>query len=248
LIFGQQVLYAHSSDDSEIAIIKLLENLCVGRSLVGDLKGKLLEKQEVNSIYPVKFNPRNVDLRDKLEFLTLMDSLCREKSSKITQVGASIFDVTSQIQIYNSEGLDVSDERIRSRLSLSVTAGDGTDKVSAREAPGMSKGFEYIQNYNYAELCETVSARSLRMLESGYVKGGQMPVIIGNGFGGVIFHEACGHPLESESVRRQASPFCDKMGEQIAHQKVTAIDDGTIASSWGRLILMMKECHLKKQF
>ncbi len=58
---------------------------------------------------------------------------------------------------------------------------------------------------------------------------------MGNSFGGVIFHEACGHPLETESVRRQASPFCGKLGEQVAQSVLTAIDDGTLSGVWGSL-------------
>jgi TldD protein len=62
-----------------------------------------------------------------------------------------------------------------------------------------------------------------------------MPVVMGNGFGGVIFHEACGHPLETEAIRKKASPFCDKLGQQIAHTAVTAIDEGAIPNSWGSI-------------
>jgi TldD protein len=73
------------------------------------------------------------------------------------------------------------------------------------------------------------------MLSSGYIEGKKMPVILGNGFGGVIFHEACGHPLETEAIRRKASPFTGKLGTQIAHSSLTAIDDGTIPNSWGSI-------------
>jgi TldD protein len=62
-----------------------------------------------------------------------------------------------------------------------------------------------------------------------------MPVILGPGFGGVIFHEACGHPLETESIRKNASPFVGKLGEAIAQPCLTAIDDGTIPNAWGSL-------------
>ena len=62
-----------------------------------------------------------------------------------------------------------------------------------------------------------------------------MPVVLGNGFGGVIFHEACGHPLETEAIRKNASPFCGKLGEKVAQPVLTAIDDGTIAQRWGSL-------------
>jgi TldD protein len=64
-----------------------------------------------------------------------------------------------------------------------------------------------------------------------------MPIILGNGFGGVIFHEACGHPLETEAVRKKATPFADKLGQMIAHPNVTAIDDGTIYQSWGSVAI-----------
>jgi TldD protein len=60
-----------------------------------------------------------------------------------------------------------------------------------------------------------------------------MPVILGNGFGGVIFHEACGHPLETEAIRKNASPFCDKIGERVGQSILNAVDDGTIANKWG---------------
>jgi TldD protein len=62
-----------------------------------------------------------------------------------------------------------------------------------------------------------------------------MPVVLGNGFGGVIFHEACGHPLETEAVRKNASPFADKVGQAVAQPILTAIDDGTLANRWGSL-------------
>lgn len=64
---------------------------------------------------------------------------------------------------------------------------------------------------------------------------GEMPVIIGNGFGGVIFHEACGHLLETTSVAKKASVFHDKMGEMIANSAVNAIDDGTLVNEWGSI-------------
>jgi TldD protein len=71
------------------------------------------------------------------------------------------------------------------------------------------------------------------MADAGYIEGGTMPVVLGNGFGGVIFHEACGHPLETEAIRKSASPFCGKVGEAVGQSILTAIDDGTIANKWG---------------
>jgi TldD protein len=75
------------------------------------------------------------------------------------------------------------------------------------------------------------------MLDAGYISGGQMPVIMGNGFGGVIFHEAVGHPLETESVRHNASPFCGKLGEKVGQSCLTAVDDGTLDGVWGSIAI-----------
>jgi len=73
------------------------------------------------------------------------------------------------------------------------------------------------------------------MLHADACPAGKMPVVIDNGFGGVIFHEACGHSLEATSVAKGNSVFCDKIGQQIASTKVTAIDDGTLANEWGSI-------------
>jgi len=94
------------------------------------------------------------------------------------------------------------------------------------------------------ELFETVDPRevgleaarqAVTMAGAGYCPAGVMPVAIGNGFGGVIFHEACGHSLEASSVAYGNSQFCGKLGQKIAHEKVTAIDDGTIPGDWGSI-------------
>ena len=77
--------------------------------------------------------------------------------------------------------------------------------------------------------------QALVMASAGYCPAGVMPVAIGNGFGGVIFHEACGHSLEASSVALGMSEFSGKLGEKIAHEKVTAIDDGTIPNAWGSI-------------
>ena len=73
------------------------------------------------------------------------------------------------------------------------------------------------------------------MLHADYCPGGQMMVAIENGFGGVLFHEACGHSLEAEAVAKGYSEFAGKMGQQVASTKVTAIDDGTLPNLWGSI-------------
>ncbi len=85
------------------------------------------------------------------------------------------------------------------------------------------------------EVGEHAAKQAITMLHAGYCPAGKMTVAIENGFGGVIFHEACGHSLEATSVALGRSQFCGKLGQKIATEKVTAVDDGTIPNAWGSI-------------
>jgi TldD protein len=137
------------------------------------------------------------------------------------------------VLIANSEGLWVEDGRSYSRMRLSAVAEKGDGPQMGMESPGMLGGYEFFQNLNLEEMAESAAQSALKMADAGYIEGGTMPVVLGNGFGGVIFHEACGHPLETEAIRKSASPFCGKVGEAVGQSILTAIDDGTIANKWG---------------
>jgi len=96
-------------------------------------------------------------------------------------------------------------------------------------------GFEMFDSVDVEHLAKEASKSAVTMLHAKNCPAGKMMVAIENGFGGVIFHEACGHALEATSVAKGNSVFCDKMGKQIASAKVTAIDDGTMKNLWGSL-------------
>lgn len=236
LLFGTEVLYAYTSDESEEALLKLVRQLSFGRrGGAGAVVPAVSQAKLVSDVWSRIHDPRVLGQGYKLEFLKRGDAAARACSDRITQVTVSIVDAVSAIEIINSEGLSVRDERARTRFHLSVTAGQGSERISASEAPGFGGGYEVIDRLPVEDLAQRAAERALRILSAPYIEGGQMPVVMGNGFGGVIFHEACGHPLETESVRRSASPFCGKIGEQIAHPSVTAIDDGTLPGLWGSL-------------
>ena len=238
LIYGKQVLYAHTSDDTQESLIRMVKNLSYAYS---DVKKNpetglfQLNTLGVSNIHRFIKDPGKVGQFSKLSFLKEADSIARKRSDLITQVSVSANDSTSQIQIFNSDGLHKEDFRARARFSINVTAGEGGERFSASESPGALGGFEFFEGLNIDTYANLATDRALLMLNAGYVDGGKMPVVMGNGFGGVIFHEACGHPLETEAIRHKASPFCDKIGEPIAHEAVTAIDDGTLGNAWGSL-------------
>jgi TldD protein len=99
--------------------------------------------------------------------------------------------------------------------------------------PGSGKGFEFFENLDVEWYGKEASRIAKSMIFAEYSPSGKMPVVIDNGFGGVIFHEACGHGLEATSVAKGNSVFAGKLGQQVASRLVTAIDDGTIPNGWG---------------
>jgi len=239
MFFGNEVLYGYTSDASENSLLYVAKNLSLTRAAKTDnhlsLRTNEAPKNYTSYDETIFKDPRILGQSFKKDFLLLSNSSARAKSEKIIQVESSIADTVKSIKIWNSEGLKVSDNRARVRFSVNVTAAEGSERTSAHEAPGTLGGYEFLETLPVENLSASCAERALRMLSAPYIKGGQMPVIMGNAFGGVIFHEACGHPLETEAVRKQASPFCGKLGQQIAQPVLTAIDDGTLKGVWGSL-------------
>ena len=237
LIYGTEVLYGFTSDDSEEALVKLVKTLAFGRiAQMSKTPIEFAPEKRVADYNVAAFkDPRVLGQAVKQDFLFRADQAARKISDKVVQVGTSVTDSCSTISLMNSEGLNLSMNRARLRVNVTVTVSDGTERLTTHEAPGALGGYELLANYSPEDLATEATERLLRMLSAGYIKGGQMPVVMGNGFGGVIFHEACGHPLETESVRRGASPFCGKIGEAIGQSCLTAIDDGTMSGVWGSL-------------
>ncbi|PJZ69453.1 peptidase C69 [Leptospira perolatii] len=240
LIYGTDVLYAYTSNDDTDHLLSLIDLLADSR---GESKSVPNSKFLLtNFVGETRFSPQIVDPRTiapnvKLDLLQSCDSIARKVSSKIAQVGASASDIVTNIMIANSDGVWAEDLRVRSRFYLSVTAEKNGERFVASESPGAAKGYEFFHQLGSAELASRAADRALFMLDAGYIEGKKMPVVMGNGFGGVIFHEACGHPLETEAIRRNSSPFVGKLGEKIAHSNLTAYDDGTIESQYGTLAI-----------
>ncbi len=246
LLFGTEVLYAHTSKDDEEHLLKLIDALAQSRGPVVGARhpstgsgtmpvSKPIVGVQLENRQRIVLDPRTIGQERKLDLLLRADQAARSFSKKISQVNARAGDVVSEILICNSDGLWVTDTRTRCRFHISVTAEEGGEIFVAGEAPGVQRGFEFFEGLDAERYAHDAAERAVRMLSAGYVKGGKMPVVMGNGFGGVIFHEACGHLLETEGVRHKASVFTGKIGEQIAHSEVTAIDDGLIEGSWGSI-------------
>ena len=234
LIFGTEVFYT-CSNNNDLETLLLLLNKFPKSELTKKSNFIHFIDSKITSKHKILIEPEKIKAKDKLEFLYLSDKFSRQVSNLIKQVSVSIYDITSNINIFNSNGLNKKDKRILSRYNLSVTSEKDNNIQVSRHTPGAKKGFEFIKSLNIEEIATKTAESSIKMLSAKHIEGKKMPVIIGNGFGGVIFHEACGHPLETESIRKNSSPFCGKLNQKIAHSKLTAYDDGTIENMWGSL-------------
>ena len=212
LVYGSEVLYGFTSSEEEKDLLELTQALAKTRKIKkGSSNPITISRSHINDIHKIIQRPASVKSSMKVDILGKANDAARKHSSLVKQVSASITDSDKKILIANSEGLLIEDQRVRTRFTIGVTAEENGELFTASETPGALKGFEFIEGINIEDYAVSASKRALLMLTAGYITGGKMPVIMGNAFGGVIFHEACGHPLETEAIRKKASPFTDKL-------------------------------------
>lgn len=154
-------------------------------------------------------------------------------SPEIKQVEASLQEWEQEVLVANTEGIWKTDFRVRARLFVLAVAQDEREVQTGYAAPGLSLGLEPFELYLPKEVGEKAARQALTNLKAKPAPAGTMPVVVGNAFGGVLFHEALGHLLETTSVAKKASVLADRLGEGVASPVVTYIDDGTLPHAFG---------------
>lgn len=232
---GFKSVYAYTNDKS---LQGMLETAYKASCAIGELKENvdinIMERINTN-IHPILYVPSTIQNMNKIEVMKRTYKSAKDYSKEIAQVTVNYLDKDQKVLIANSDGLFTQDRRIRTRISISSIASNGIENQVGSESPGRFMGFEMFNSVDVEHLAKEASKSAVTMLHAKNCPAGKMMVAIENGFGGVIFHEACGHALEASSVAKGNSVFCDKIGKQIASTKVTAIDDGTMKNLWGSL-------------
>ena len=236
VFIGFNAIYVYTNDTSAEGLQKCAKQAA---SAIRDWKGGIvhsaaLQEKKIQNIHPIAILPSQSEAKKKIELLRAADAAARAVSAEIAQVTSGYVDSEQDVLICNSDGLFVTDRRVYSRMMCQAVAANGSENQTGYEAPGAMQGFElFTQKIDPAALGKAAAERAVTMLHAPVCPAGVMPVVIDNGFGGVIFHEACGHGLEATSVAFNMSVFCDKLGQKIAAECVTAIDDGTMPNEWG---------------
>ena len=232
---GLRSVMASTVDTSEAGLLRCAESAAEALGQGSAQIDIVLRERLFGDIHPVKTVPQSVSNQEKVAILKEGYFAAREFDSCICQVSGTLMDVDHNILIANSEGLYTQDRQIRTRMALSAIADKGEGTQTGSCSPGRRMGLEMFDTIHPRDIGIKAAKQAVTMAGAGYCPAGVMPVAIENGFGGVIFHEACGHSLEASSVAYGQSQFAGKLGEKIANEKVTAIDDGTIPNAWGSI-------------
>ena len=233
---GLRSVMATTVDTSESGLLRCAEQAADALGQGTAQIDIVLRERLFGDIHPVKIVPSSVPNARKVEILKEGYFAAKEYDASIVQATGSLLDVDHNILIANSEGLYTQDRQIRTRISVSAVAEKNGETQTGSCNPGRRMGLEVFDSIIDPKATGIHAAKqAVTMAGAGYCPAGVMPVAIDNGFGGVIFHEACGHSLEASSVAYGRSQFAGKLGQKIASDKVTAIDDGTIPNAWGSI-------------
>ena len=236
MVVGTNVLYGYTNHTEKDELLRVIALLGAQISDSKSNAGISLSLMKTEERHPVSLPlSAGTHMDSKVAYLRAMDAAARAEHEKITQFVGRILQREQQVEIFNSEGLHAQDVRHYSRIAATAVAEDGGAQSSGYEAPGALTGWEFNRTHDPKVLAQKAARQAMVKLHAADCPSGEMPVVIGNGFGGVIFHEACGHLLETTSVEKKASVFHDKMGEMIASSVVSAVDDGLLENTWGSI-------------
>lgn len=233
LMKGIKVVYGYTSDLSKQSLLNLASSLALGFEGERVLTVSSLKEKKFKQMNPIQIPHSAWDVEKKLAYLEEGEKEAYAVSDQIQDVLTRLAEEDEHVEIYNSEGIYTHDERTRTRIMCASFATDGTQFQQGFSGPGVSKGLEFLEETDFKKVCKETAETAIALLSAPEGPSGEMPVVLGNYFGGVLFHEACGHPLEGCAIARGTSPFADKLGQKVASDVVTAIDDGTIENGWG---------------
>jgi TldD protein len=225
--------YAHSNRLDREALMTAAEaaaaSLADGRP--GDVAD--LRTLEPAVVHEATREASAVPVADKVAWVREADDAARAHSPEVRQVAATYTDSIQRLLIATSDGRWVQETRPRVRLSVSVVAARDGVIQTGHHGPASLAGVELLQAHPPAETALVAARRAVTMLDSVPAPAGEMTAVLAPGMGGVLFHEAVGHPLEVDAVHKEASVYRGRVGEVLAAPILNGVDDATVPNAWG---------------
>jgi TldD protein len=236
-ISGEIVAYSHSNEISKDSLNQSSKNL---QSTLKSSKGTYnheipkTNKNFYNDINPIE----EKDLNSKLEVLNKVNDYLRSKDSNVKQVTSSFSGEQKSIEIIRLGGQSITDVRPLVRFNVSVMLEKNGRKETGVYGIGGRQSYDsYLDNENWKNVCDEAYRIASVNLESKPAPAGEMKVVLGPGWPAILIHEAIGHGLEGDFNRKKTSAFHDLMGQKVASEGVTIVDDGTIDKRRGSLTI-----------
>lgn len=233
LFYGERAVYAHAADLSRERLLELAETAAAAGPASKPGAAKKLRELARGGLISVELPAGSAETSEYLDFARRADEGARAVGPEIVQVSVSVNWTEKEILVAASDGTHASESRSYLMAAVSAVAADGSERQTGHENMPSRTGLAGFRAHDPAAVAREAAERAVRLVRAPYSPAGRMPVVLGNAFGGVIFHEACGHSLETTSVAKGASSFSGKLGKPVAAECVTAIDDGTMPGCWG---------------
>jgi len=234
VVFGDTTGFAHTTNLTESGLIKAAETArSVSKSGRDGSRRTVPLKDRVSSVPEARYDPSYFKSK-AVEKLLLMDEVARSYDASISQVASQMSISARHIALFNSDGLSVVQSTFRSRAAIRTVAKGDTGLQSGYEPVGYSIDFDqFLEMMDFEALAKEATERAVRKLLAMPAPSGRLPVVIKRGSGGILFHEACGHGLEADHIKKNTSVYANRLGQKVASPLVTLVDDGTVEKTWG---------------
>lgn len=234
VVHGGKTSYVYTNDLSEAGLMKAAKIAAHSKQDVSIAADELkLTLRPSRITLDFKQFPETVGLDKKVKLIESANQAAREVSKVVRQVTAAIGDVHRKVQIANSLGDLVENEMARIRLIVNcIAARDGIIQTGY-ESNGAVAGWEFVNKICFDDMARRAAGRAVNMLTARPAPAGRMTVVMSSEAGGTMVHEACGHGMEADLVQKGLSVYKRRLGEKVAAENVTVIDDGTIPGRYG---------------
>ena len=174
-------------------------------------------------------------MREMGDILLEANAKTKRKASHVQSRRASYFRDWQEVLVASSDGTFARDIRLTQTVACSLLCADGDHRSSINLRLGDTSDPHFLRSWDLSSSAEELAESAGTMLYADYIESGTYPIVMANRFGGVIFHEACGHLLETTQVEQKTTPFLEKKGEKIAHESLTAWDEGLSDNAFGTI-------------
>ncbi len=235
LIDGELTYYASSTGVDVDKMKELAKSLAGALGKERKVKPSPLAQTLTPNHTPYEIAFEEVPIERKMEIVRKAANIAKSYDERIIQVKVYYSDQERDVWIYNSEGKFVTDVRNYPFIYVEVVASDGKDVFMGRDVWGENRGFEFFTDEIVERVAKTAADVAIHQLEAEDAPAGEFTVVISSEAGGTMIHEACGHALEADLVLKGGSVFAGKIGQKVAFEKVTVVDDGTLENYRGTM-------------